>query len=372
MPNSSDPRPPTSRQPGTALSLVTLAIAASLFVYVLWSRGDLGTGGSRLVTARGDLAVGELTTIEIFDNASQSVVFIRNVPGAVDTTQTPSRGTGILWDSAGHIVTNFHVVSEGGTQTVTLLDGVGYDAEFVGGSVMHDLAVLRIPAALHRLTPLTVGSSHDLLVGQSVYAIGNPFGLDHTLTTGVVSALDRTMRGPGSHRITGVIQTDAAINPGNSGGPLLDSAGRLIGVNTQIYSSISAGSGQAQSAGIGFAIPVDTVNEVVPQLIAHGHVTRPGIGAMLMDHPQGAGSVVRYVVPGGAADRAGLEGMFEPSGRYVVRAGDIIVGIDGTPVRSRTDAIDVLSLRSVGDTVQVQLNRDGRTLSVPVTLMQLD
>ena len=368
---------------GTVLSLVTLAAAAGLFLFVLWSRGDLGgrNSGERVVAPRGDLAADELNTIDVFENARRSVVYVeargmqRNRFNQLEESR--SSGTGIVWDSAGHIVTNLHVAPVGYEYKVTLWDQVQYEGEMVGGSVAHDLAVLSIPAAAHRLTPVTLGSSKDLRVGQKVFAIGSPFGFDQTLTTGVVSAVNRTIRTLGGHQIVDVIQTDAAINPGNSGGPLLDSAGRLVGINTQIYSTVAAQGGQAQSAGIGFAIPSDTVEAIAPQLISDGKVMRPGIAAQLLDTRGNVGALISFVVPGGAADRAGLEGALERSPRdeaalVQVGPGDLIVEIEGSPIRNRLDAVDTLSRYHAGDTVAVTVLRAGRPVTVPVTLQDLD
>ncbi|RKY20453.1 MAG: 2-alkenal reductase [Planctomycetota bacterium] len=380
MPTSPPPAP-SRPAPGTLLSLVTLAAAAALFVFVLWSRGDLGgSDGARSVIARGDLAPDELNTIEIFENARRSVVFIevtrlerdnlgRNVP------VRRGAGTGMIWDDLGHVVTNYHVVADALAYRITLWDGVHYDAELVGSAVANDLALLRIDAAPHRLSTVGLGTSHDLRVGQKVFAIGNPFGLDQTLTTGVVSALERAIRAPGGHLIHGVIQTDAAINPGNSGGPLLDSAGRLIGVNTQIYSTVSSTGAQAQSAGIGFAIPADTLGGVVPQLIQHGKVMRPGLGARLRDTIGSVGALVWIVEPGSAAEAAELRGALRWAGSDLVSSGvqpDLIVAIGDTPVRTRLDAVDALSGLQVGDTVTLVLEREGRSQTIPVTLQDLE
>lgn len=377
---TSNPSPhPRSRPPaGTVLSLVTLAAAAALFVFVLWSRGVVGSGPAspRAVLARGDLASDEQNTIEIFEASRRSVVFVSTSTGPGLRPGQPQAmlgsGTGFIWDSLGHVVTNNHVVETGAAHKVVLWDQVEYDAELVGKSIAHDLAVLRIPAAAHRLPPLSLGTSHDLRVGQKTFAIGNPFGLDQTLTTGVLSALDRSMRSPSGHAIHGVIQTDAAINPGNSGGPLLDSAGRLIGVNTQILSTVGAQGMGAQSAGIGFAIPVDVVNAVVPQLISDGRVTRPGMGAILYDTPGNVGALVGYVVPGGAAERAGVLCALDPTGRFRQGPGDLIVGIQEAQVRGRLDALDALAEYQVGDEVTLLVLRDGRRIRIPVTLQDLE
>ena len=224
----------------------------------------------RRVTARGDLAADEASTIELFQKARGSVVYINTSERVLDLwtrnvfTIPKGTGSGFVWDEDGNIVTNFHVIAGAAEARVRLSDGRDFGARLVGASPAHDVAVLRF-AASSSLTPVLIGTSSDLKVGQKVFAIGNPFGLDWTLTTGIISALDRALPAEdGRSLIEDLIQTDAAINPGNSGGPLLDSAGRLIGVNTAIFSPSGA------SAGVGFAVPVDTVNRVVAQLIARG------------------------------------------------------------------------------------------------------
>jgi S1-C subfamily serine protease len=252
-------------------------------VLLLWRFGLLDFGRSlwgsnngepRVVTARGDLAAEEKANIELFRQASPSVVYITVLSRRLDAFSLnvyeipEGTGSGFIWDDQGHIITNFHVIRNAQAAQVTLADHSTYNAGLVGIAPNKDLAVLKIDAPKKLLRPLPIGTSHDLVVGQKTFAIGNPFGLDQTLTTGVVSALGREIRSATRQPIAGVIQTDAAINPGNSGGPLLDSAGRLIGVNTAIYSPSGA------YAGIGFAIPVDTVNEVIPLLIRQGK-TKP-------------------------------------------------------------------------------------------------
>jgi len=371
------------------LSAVTLLAALCVLLYVMWSRGDLPIGNAELrtVTARGDLAADELNTIEIFEANTPSAVFVTAKSSRFPAEAPPvSSGTGILWDNAGHVVTNYHVVAPGDQYEVQLWNGLSYPADLVGQAPHKDLAVLRVNAPPQSIEPIVLGSSHDLLVGQKVFVIGNPFGYDHTLSTGVVSALNRTMRSPTDHLIRGVIQTDAAINPGNSGGPLLDSAGRLIGVNTQIYSTAALGNqGTAQSAGIGFAIPVDEVVAAVPQLIASGRITRPGLGVGLLDIQGIEGVAVRTVIPDSAADRAGLRGTAEgafarvrqPNGQIyeVLRTpellGDVIVAIDTTQVRNRTDAIDALSQYEIGETAVLTVVRGTERLQLPVTLQGL-
>ncbi|MDX1384897.1 MAG: trypsin-like peptidase domain-containing protein, partial [Thermoanaerobaculia bacterium] len=292
---------------------------------------------------RGGLLEREWATIELFRQASPAVVYITTVDVRRDfftmnDYAVPSgAGSGFVWDKKGHIVTNYHVIRGADDARVTLSDHSQWPATLVGLAREKDLAVLRIDAPPDRLDPLPVGSSGDLMVGQSVYAIGNPFGLDHTLTTGVISALGREIQSldPQRTRIEDVIQTDAAINPGNSGGPLLDSSGRLIGVNTQIYSPSGA------SAGIGFAIPVDTVAWVVPDLIEHGRIRRPTLGIYPVADATARRAGIEGVIfvrvePGGPADRAGLRPLRRDR-RGRVLLGDIITGIDGEPVRSRED-----------------------------------
>src|SRR5262249_43202181 len=273
--------------------------------------------------------------------ASPSVVFItslavRRSPFRFDLTQIPrGSGSGFVWDDGGHVVTNYHVIEGGNAARVTLSDQSTWDAELVGTAPEKDLAVLKIAAPAERLHAIPLGTASDLLVGQQVFAIGNPFGFDHTLTTGVISALGREIQSAARIPIRDMIQTDAAINPGNSGGPLLDSSGRLIGVNTAIFSPSGA------YAGIGFAIPVDTVQWVVPDLIQHGRVIRPSLGAQIAS-PQitrqlnVSGALILEVTPGGAAERAGLHPTTRNQ-RGALVLGDIIVAVDGEPVRDSGD-----------------------------------
>jgi S1-C subfamily serine protease len=277
-------------------------------------------------------------------------------------------GSGFVWDDDGHIVTNFHVIQGAQAAQVTLGDQSTWNAELVGYAPEKDLAVLRVEARADLLEPLPVGTSADLLVGQKVFAIGNPFGLDHTLTTGVISAVGREIESldRDNTRIEDVIQTDAAINPGNSGGPLLDSAGRLIGVNTQIYSPSGA------SAGIGFAIPVDTVSWAVPQLISSGRIMRPALGIYPLADAVAQRAGIEGVMfvrveEGGPADRAGLRPLRRDQRGRVV-PGDVIVEIDGSPIRSRADLTLVLERKEVGDQVVVTYQRDGVEREVRVEL----
>lgn len=317
----------------------------------------------------------ELATIKVVDSASQSVVYITNSAirrdfWSLNTFEVPQgSGSGFVWDKNGHIVTNFHVIYGADAIRVVLDDQTSHAATVVGMDPDHDLAVLRIDDPPSNLSPMTIGRSHNLRVGQRVLAIGNPFGLDHTVTTGVVSALGRTIKSVNGRTIEGVIQTDAAINPGNSGGPLLDSQGRLIGVNTQIMSPSGA------FAGIGFAVPVDTVTRVVPQLIRFGKVIRPGLGVSLIPNSVTArwgieGLVIARVEPGSAADRAGLQSARETrSGRIIL--GDVITKVDGEPVRTYDDLATILDRHQVGDRVAIEIMRNGRPLSLTLKLQAL-
>lgn len=322
------------------------------------------------VAARGDLAADEGATIAIFEAASPAVVSIStNGPDPFRRGVEVPRGagSGFVWDASGHIVTNAHVIAGASGATIQFADGRAEPARLVGVDRRHDLAVLRVDIGAPAALP--VGRSGDLRVGQKVFAIGNPFGLDQTLTTGIVSALGRDVPGEGGTTIRGAIQTDAAINPGNSGGPLLDSAGRLIGVNTAIYSP-SGG-----SAGIGFAVPVDAVARVVPQLIARGRYAPPSLGvtgdaradALLRRAGQGAGVLVLDVLPGGPADRAGIVGA-EVTRRGLV-AGDVIVALDGEPVAGWEELRAVLDARTAGDAVSLTLRRGRERREVDVTLV---
>lgn len=333
-------------------------------------------GKPRPVTPPAELSPDERATIAVFERASKSVVFIANTAiqrdfWSLDTFEVPQgSGSGFIWNKQGHIVTNFHVIYGANAIKVTLADRNEYQARVVGVDPDHDLAVLQIRAPESSLEPLAIGTSNDLRVGQKVLAIGNPFGLDHTLTTGVVSALGRTIKSMTNRTIEGVIQTDAAINPGNSGGPLLDSAGRLIGVNTQIISPSGA------YAGIGFAVPVDTVNRIVPELIKHGKRIRPGLGVSLVPDALARrwgikGLVIAKVARGGSADRAGLRGVREAAGGRI-ELGDILVAVEGTPVETVDELLDVLERFKVGDRVRVEVIRDNKRLSVDVTLQAVN
>ena len=329
----------------------------------------------RTVSARGDLAADEKSTIELFEKARESVVFITTSQQVRDFwtrnifTVPRGTGSGFIWDDKGHVVTNFHVVAGASEARVRLSDGRDYKAALVGASRSHDLAVLLIGVGFKAPVPVPLGTSSDLKVGQKVFAIGNPFGLDWTLTTGIVSALDRSLAAENGATIEHLIQTDAAINPGNSGGPLLDSAGRLIGINTAIFSPSGA------SAGIGFAVPVDTVNRVVPELIARGKYIRPALG---IEVDEGINRVARAqlgiegvmvlkVAPGSPAEKAGLQGARRTADGGLI-PGDIITAIEGKAVENVGKLYARLDDFKVGDTVRLTVIREGAKRDVAVIL----
>jgi len=331
----------------------------------------------RAVTPRAGLDADERSTIALFHQASRSVVFITTTTRQMDfwtrnVFEVPQgSGSGFVWDESGHIVTNYHVVQGAASAKVTLGE-TEYDADTVGVAPDHDLAVLEIRTERANLAPLGIGTSADLQVGQKVFAIGNPFGLDHTLTTGIVSALGRTIQSVTNRPIDGAIQTDAAINPGNSGGPLLDSAGRLIGVNTAIYSPSGA------SAGIGFAVPVDTVSRIVPELITHGRVERPLLGVVL-DDPMSTlvtkrlgveGVLLITVAEGSPAEAAGLRGTRRS--RAGIIPGDIVQEVDGKKVKTRDELLGQIANHRPGDTVSLTVWRDQAARKVRVTLGAAD
>ncbi len=359
---------------GVTLGLLIAFVAQPYILAFLYS-----ADAPRSVTVRGDLSAAEKTTVDLFARASPSVVHVfaqaaaqgRGLMEPDDEfgqgeqqqgsgTQT---GTGFVWDAAGHVVTNNHVVEAatkgGGSISVRLASGEVVSARVVGTAPSYDLAVLQLGRVAKMPPPLAVGTSADLKVGQSAFAIGNPFGLDHTLTTGVISALQRRLPTQEGRELSGVIQTDAAINPGNSGGPLLDSAGRLIGVNTAIFSPSGA------SAGIGFAVPVDVVNRVVPDLIKNGRVRNPGIGIIAGQEATAArlgidGVVVLRVLPGSPAALAGLRGVDPRTGDI----GDVIVGANGRPVHRLSDLTAVVEEAGLDRPVTLLVERDGRVRTV--------
>ena len=323
-----------------------------------------------------ELGAEERANIALFDRLSPSVVYVTNlaerrVGFSMDVATIPQgSGSGFVWDKKGTIVTNFHVVKDAQNVQVTLSDGSVWAAKPVGFEPDKDLAVISIDAPADKLTPIPVGRSGDLRVGQKVLAIGNPFGFDHTLTTGIISGLDREIQAMTGRPIQGVIQTDAAINPGNSGGPLLDSRGRLIGINTAIYSPSGA------YAGIGFAVPVDTVGRLLPEILKDGKATKPGLGVQIASSAvtrrlQIEGVLILRVVPGGPADRIGLRPTARADDGSVV-LGDILVGLNGKPLKDADDLYRALDPLKVGDKVTLEVLRDGKTEKVETRLERLD
>ncbi len=371
-----DPQPTRRTLSPVARLLIWIpALAVAFYLGVTWRTGNAGQRGAAAprATSDGVLQDSELATIALFRDASPSVVFIttlsrQRIPFSRQTAEVPSgSGSGFIWDGQGHIVTNYHVIATASAARVTLADQSEWDAKVVGWAEEKDLAVLEIDAPAELLQPIPVGGSKGLQVGQMVLAIGNPFGLDHTLTTGVISALGREILSLDRKPIRDVIQTDAAINPGNSGGPLLDSSGRLIGVNTQIFSPSGA------SAGIGFAIPVDTVNWVVPDLIQYGEIRRPALGISgfsVTYLPRGAKErlravLVQEIIPGLGAAEARLRAQGAMRGDQI---GDLIVGIAGEKVENMDDLMLALEKYRDGDTVTVTVLRDDKPAEVPVRL----
>jgi S1-C subfamily serine protease len=357
------------------LAVVLLAVAGAL-IYAVVQLRQQGRGvvayEPRPVVINDKLGADETATIEVFKRTAPSVVHITSLVArrdrmSLDVTEIPQgTGSGFLWDTAGHVVTNSHVIADADRAQITLDDGTTYAAKLVGVEVNKDLAVLKIDAPASKLRAITVGTSSNLLVGQKVLAIGNPFGLDHSLTTGVISGLEREIKSASERTIFGVIQTDASINPGNSGGPLLDSGGNLIGINTAIYSPSGA------NAGIGFAVPVDTINSIVPELIKYGRVKRPGLGINIWKNAQRNidGVAIRNVGPGTPAAAAGLVGFSSTAeGRTVV--GDIIVAIGGREVHEVGDLYKVLDTYRVGDTVEVVVAREQTRRTVKITLIDV-
>ncbi|HZV71703.1 MAG TPA: trypsin-like peptidase domain-containing protein [Saprospiraceae bacterium] len=313
----------------------------------------------------------EDATIHLFEESAPSVVFITTTATQQDywsrnVYEIPAgSGSGFIWDKEGHIVTNYHVIKGAYKAKVILSDQTTWDAEVTGIEPRKDLAVLRIKSNTD-LIPLHIGTSHDLKVGQSVFAIGNPFGLDQTLTTGVISALGREINSVTGIPIRDVIQTDAAINPGNSGGPLLDLSGRLIGVNTAIISP------SGTYAGIGFSVPVDVVSWVVPDLIKYGEVKRPVLGIELVnqqtiDRLQLKGALVMDVVPGSAAEKMGVKATTRNRAGEI-SLGDLIVEINGEPINSDNDLLLTLEKYKPGDQIKMKVMRDDRPEMINITL----
>jgi 2-alkenal reductase len=329
------------------------------------SRLLLTDDAPRPVALRGELSEVERSFIGLFERVSPSVVQVVSRQGGrnlfdEDSSNVQS-GTGFVWDSAGNIVTNNHVVSGSSEVAVRLATGGALAADIVGTAPNYDVAVIRLRNPQRALRPVAVGSSADLRIGQFAFAIGNPFGLDQTLTFGVISALHRRLPTSSGHQITNVIQTDAAVNPGNSGGPLLDSSGRVIGVNTAIISP------SGSNAGIGFAIPVDVVNRVVPLLIRDGRVPSPGIGIIAASEEFATrlgveGIPIERTLPNSPAARAGLRGIDARSGT----PGDVIVSANGKPVQRLSDLTNELDEIGVGQEVSLGILRNNHSEIVAV------
>lgn len=338
-------------------ALWALVLSTLLLGERLWRDLMLSADRPRPVEPRGPLWPDEERAIALFRAVAPSVVAI-----VTSSAEGGGTGSGFVWDAAGHIVTNYHVIEGARAVAVMLDDGRVAPVRVVGTAPWTDLAVVKLDAPELRPPPIGIGSSADLAVGQTVFAIGNPFGLQRTLTQGIISALDRRLPTAGGREVAGVVQTDAAINPGNSGGPLVDSAGRLIGVNTAILAPAGA------YAGIGFAVPVDTVNRVVPELIRTGRVPLAGIGILVLPEELAAraglsgGVAVQSVLPGRAAERAGLRGADLVRGR----PGDLILAVDGKPVRSLADLAIELERVGIGRRARLEVLRDGRRLTVEV------
>jgi S1-C subfamily serine protease len=363
------------------LILILLVPLVGLVVWWFWPSGGSGLNPQiepRLVAARGELAALEKMNIDIYEHVSPCLVQVTNLAQrgnwfGLDVQQVPEGvGSGFVWDQDGHIVTNYHVVKGADAAQVTLADHSSYEAdrEQIWVHPDRDIAVIWIKAPKSKLHPIEVGSSHDLKVGQITYALGDPFGLDQTMTTGIVSALGRQIQSANGRTISGVIQTSAPINPGNSGGPLLDSAGRLIGMNTAIVSPSGA------FAGIGFAIPADDINPIVTQLIRHGKVVRPGLGVQLAEDQLAQrlgvdeGVLIIKVLPNSAAADAGLRPT-RPDRSGHIKLGDVIVAFDRKPIHSAKDLYAALEHHKVGDTVTLTIERDGERQDVEVTLQEL-
>ncbi len=332
------------------------------------------------LNALASLLPSEKQLINVYEQTVPSVVNVSNVITVQDfflgapQQRESGAGSGFVWDDQGHIVTNFHVVQNQRSEYYISFHGSKEQvkAKIVGVEPKLDIAVLKVDKIPAKTKAISVGQSKGLAVGQMAIAIGNPFGLDHTMTSGIISALGRSITGIGGVKINDMIQTDAHINPGNSGGPLMNSQGELIGMNTMIYSS------SGSSAGLGFAVPVDAIKNTVPQLIEHGKVIRPALGiSPLPDHYRrqligdDQGVVIGYVLEGSPAEKAGLKGMRRTrTGRLMI--GDIILKIDKHDVNSLDDIFQVLSQYKIGDTVQLSIKDDsGQVKRVPLKLQAL-
>ena len=348
------------------IAAVLVALTLSNIRYSPWTNTS-----ARAVDQRGPLSDAERANIELFERVSPSVVQVAarsaaSNPLADEESGGAASGTGFIWDNDGHVVTNNHVVQNGSEVAVRFASGEVAQAEIIGVAPNYDLAVLRIRSAKKLPPPVALGSSTELKVGQSAFAIGNPFGLDQSLTSGIISALKRRLPTSSGREISNVIQTDTAINPGNSGGPLLDSAGRLIGVNTAIISP------SGSSAGIGFAIPADIVNRVVPELIKNGRVPTPGIGIVAASEAVATrlgveGVIIVRTAPGSPAERAGIRGVDLGSGAL----GDVIVQADGKPVHRLSDLTDQIEQVGAGKSIRISLKRGSQTRDINIDIVDI-
>ena len=368
-PGASPPRPRRAWRLLGGATLALATVAASLLAWPVLSR-DSTAGQPRSVTPRGPLLPAEQQVVDLFTTASPSVAYITTEVVTADIWMRAevqqSAGTGFVWDNLGHVVTNSHVVDGARRVFVQLDAGAPIEATLVGRSPEYDLAVVRLTRFPKDIRPLPLGQSKDLRIGQAVYAIGNPFGLQRTLTNGIVSALDRELPTTRYREVSGVIQTDAAINPGNSGGPLLDSAGRLVGVNTAIRSN------SGSSAGVGFAIPADLVNRIVPSLIARGRAPLPGIGITpvrpeLVARAGLSGIVVAEVERGSPAAEAGLV----PLNRRNGELGDIIVAVNGRAIDSLSGFVAELDKAGIDNQAELTVRRGERERKVKVRVVDL-
>lgn len=384
----------------TARQLVLLALATSVFAasaVLLYDRFGSDLLG-RWVGARTEKTLNASKPIESItdpsvatDEQNNREIYTAMSPGVVNITSTvyvqdwfnayPKQGTGSgsILDREGHILTNFHVIQEAEKLEVSLSNKHNYQAKVIGFDPDNDLAVIKIDAPASELSTIPLGESKDVFVGQKVLAIGNPFGFDHTLTTGIVSGLSRPIRSEFTQRlIEGVIQTDAAINPGNSGGPLLNSKGQMIGINTMIFSPTGS------SVGIGFAVPVETAKLVIDDILKYGRVRKPKLGispiplsarlSEVLQLPVKEGMLIAEVVPGGSADKAGIRGATQQVqiGRYLIPVGgDIIISADNQPIRSNDDLDRALKGKNIGDKIQVEIMRGSRKTTLTVQLAEL-
>ena len=311
----------------------------------------------------------EQVNIRVYANTNRGVVNITTAASSVglfgDEATTGGSGSGFVIDRDGHVLTNYHVIEGADTVQVTLADGSSHEAKVVGADASNDVAVIRVDVPPDRLVPLNLGGSSGLVVGQKVLAIGNPFGLERTLTTGIISSLDRSIKAKNGRTIKGIIQSDAAVNPGNSGGPLLNSRGEVIGMNTAIISQVG------QSAGISFAVPINSIKRILRPLIEEGRVVRADLGLSRVYRTQ-QGLLVLGVVDGGPAERAGLRPIQARRTRYgpviVPESADLIVAIDGKPVKTHEDLLTEVEAHAPGDSVVVKVIRDGKAVDVPVKL----